>query len=125
LIIIKCFQIDQGSLGLGSERYYLNPKKFESQLNAYRKYILDIIGILSSDAKVSISKEEKLKSVNEIVDFETKLAKVYFESISIMIQFDFQITVPEEDRRNHTRTYNKKKIVDLHALASIVCKYQT
>ncbi|CAJ0933286.1 unnamed protein product, partial [Mesorhabditis belari] len=95
--------VDQGSLSLGrgSKDYYLNETMFSTQINAYKKFIKAGMKILASDAKITRDDEQMVTELEEMVKFEIEIAK---------------IIVPEDDRRNNTRMYNKKSISELYGL---------
>ncbi|EYC44744.1 hypothetical protein Y032_0451g1686 [Ancylostoma ceylanicum] len=93
--------VDQGtlSLGRGARDYYLNSTLFANHMVAYRKYFLEIVKILQEDAKVAHNSSAIGDSIDAVIAFEKKLA---------------EIVVPEDERRNSTRLYNKRKIADLY-----------
>lgn len=95
--------IDQGSLGLGrgSRDYYLNSTMFSKHLDAYKKYQLEVVKLLLADANVTYDLQEIIRDLKDIIRFETEFAR---------------IVVPEDDRRNSTRLYNRKSISDLYIL---------
>jgi hypothetical protein len=72
------FQIDQGMLGLGrgSRDYYLNDTVFAHQLNAYHKYLFDVVRILITDANETRTQKQLNQDLIEIIEFEKKLAEV-------------------------------------------------
>ncbi|KAK0393533.1 hypothetical protein QR680_000260 [Steinernema hermaphroditum] len=92
--------IDQGVLGLGrgSRDYYLNSTMFSNHLQAYKKYIRQVVEIFMDDGNFTRDSEELLADELAIIEFEKKLAT---------------IIVPEDDRRNNTRMYNKHRVADL------------
>ena len=59
------------------------------------------IGLIANESKIAAD-------VDEIIAFETEFAK---------------IIVPDENRRNRTALYNKRKISDLETLMPIVSFY--
>ncbi|KJH52619.1 hypothetical protein DICVIV_01204 [Dictyocaulus viviparus] len=93
--------VDQASLSLGrgARDYYLNVSMFTNHMNAYKKYFLEVVKILVEDAKIARSVDSIETSIDAVIVFEKKLAK---------------IIVPEDERRNSTRLYNKKVIADLY-----------
>uniref|UniRef100_A0A1I7VFX0 Peptidase_M13_N domain-containing protein n=3 Tax=Loa loa TaxID=7209 RepID=A0A1I7VFX0_LOALO len=95
--------LDQGALGLGrgSRDYYLNTTMFAKQLDAYKKYQLDVIKLLLDDANVTYDLSQLVIDLNSLIYFETEFA---------------EIIVPEDDRRNITRLYNDRTISDLYTL---------
>ncbi|VDM97134.1 unnamed protein product [Thelazia callipaeda] len=95
--------MDQGMLGLGrgSRDYYLNTTMFSKHLDAYRKYQLDVMKLLLADANITYELPQLIRQLDDIINFEKKFA---------------QIIIPEDDRRNSTRLYNKKIIADLYTL---------
>ncbi|CAJ0584866.1 unnamed protein product, partial [Mesorhabditis spiculigera] len=95
--------VDQSSLtlGRGSRDYYLNDTMFSHQINAYKKYISEVMKILVVDAKLDRNHEDLDREIEEIVAFETQIAR---------------ILVPEDDRRNNTRMYNQLTIAELYKM---------
>ena len=63
------FQLDQTSLGLPSREYFLESSN-DLYLNAYKKYMINIAKLLGA------SIENATRHAGELIDFETKLAKV-------------------------------------------------
>ncbi|ETN84136.1 hypothetical protein NECAME_07020, partial [Necator americanus] len=88
--------VDQGtlSLGRGSRDYYLNTTMFANHMVAYKKYFLEIVKILHEDANITLNLSLIKSNVDNVIEFEQKLA---------------EIVVPEDERRNSTRLYNKRK----------------
>ncbi|VDM56365.1 unnamed protein product [Angiostrongylus costaricensis] len=93
--------VDQASLSLGrgARDYYLNSTMFANHMLAYRKYFQEIVKILREDAKINGSDATVETSINDVIAFEKKLA---------------EIVVPEDERRNSTRLYNKRVVADLY-----------
>ncbi|EFO13099.2 hypothetical protein LOAG_15429, partial [Loa loa] len=74
---------------------------FAKQLDAYKKYQLDVIKLLLDDANVTYDLSQLVIDLNSLIYFETEFA---------------EIIVPEDDRRNITRLYNDRTISDLYTL---------
>ncbi|VDL77455.1 unnamed protein product [Nippostrongylus brasiliensis] len=103
---MKWFQFSQIDLGLGeSTRDYYLDKEHEKKIEAYKKRMISEMRLLHEDAKLTFNETKTADDVDEIVKFETKLAK---------------ITVPEEDRRNHTALYNLRHLSDMQQLMPLV-----
>ncbi|XP_063928454.1 neprilysin-4 isoform X2 [Zophobas morio] len=81
-------QIDQTSLGLPGRSYFLDPS-YSKYLDAYKAFILAVSTILGAPLT------EAVEDVNDLINFETKLAT---------------IMVPSENRRNVTDLYLKTNI---------------
>ncbi|EFO13618.2 hypothetical protein LOAG_14910, partial [Loa loa] len=69
--------LDQGALGLGrgSRDYYLNTTMFSKQLDAYKKYQLDVIKLLLNDANVTYDLSQLVIDLNNLIYFETEFAE--------------------------------------------------
>ncbi|KAK6114666.1 Peptidase M13 family protein [Brugia pahangi] len=95
--------IDQANLGLGSgtRDYYLNLIKFPKHLKAYKEYQLETLKLVLSGANISYNISELINDINDIIAFEIEIAK---------------LIVPEANRRNSSRLYNKRIIADLYTL---------
>ncbi|XGW09237.1 hypothetical protein V3C99_011498 [Haemonchus contortus] len=93
--------VDQASLSLGrgARDYYLNNTMFANHMQAYRKYFFEIVKILQEDANVPHNKSSVEANIDAVIAFEKKLA---------------EIVVPEDERRNSTRLYNKRVMADLY-----------
>ncbi|KAJ1346492.1 Neprilysin-11 [Parelaphostrongylus tenuis] len=87
------------SLGRGARDYYLNSTMFANHMQAYRKYFQEIVKILREDAKINGSEAIVEGDIDDVIAFEKKLA---------------EIVVPEDERRNSTRLYNKRVVADLY-----------
>lgn len=85
-------QFDQTSLGLPTRDYFLQPSNLP-YLEAYEEYAKNIITLLGG------SREKSAKVANEIVEFETSLAR---------------IMAAPEDRANVSQLYNRMTIEALH-----------
>lgn len=92
----KLLHFDMGDLGLGGSArdYYLNATRHFKELSAYREYIRSIVQLLAKDVKSQQTIEEIDNDIDEIINLETRLAK---------------IMVPHELRRNFTRMYNLRR----------------
>lgn len=103
----RLISFDQGGLGLGNSarNYYLDTKRYEKQINAYKLYMKNKIILLSEDAGISYNVKEIERNVSEVLEFEIELAK---------------IIVPENDRRNYTKMHNIRHFSNLSSLIDIV-----
>lgn len=86
-------QFDQTSLGLPTRDYFLDDSNLK-YLEAYRVYIISIANLLGA------SIVRATEDVDEIIDFETELAK---------------ITASQDDRRNVSELYMKATVGELQA----------
>lgn len=102
VLTLIIFQIDQSSLGLNSRDYYLVDSLYGHQILAYKKYIKDVITILTGDLNLG---EVSDGEIDEIVDFEKRLAN---------------ITIKQEDRKNFTSLYNSRTIEQLTQMLPFV-----
>ncbi|CAA93782.2 Neprilysin-1 [Caenorhabditis elegans] len=103
----RLLSFDQGSLGLGysTRDYYLDEKKYEKQMKAYRKYTIGKVRYYTEDAGMAVNESKIESDVDEIIAFEKEWA---------------QILVAEEDRRNYTKLYNVRRFDDLKEYMSII-----
>lgn len=62
-------KIDQTNLGLPSKEYYLDDANWK-YLDSYRIFIINTVHILGANIETAVTE------VNEIIEFETNLAKV-------------------------------------------------
>ncbi|VDK55333.1 unnamed protein product [Anisakis simplex] len=88
-------------LGRGSRDYYLNTTMFANHLAAFKKYQHEIVKLLLHDANTTRNEADLQADLDEILEFEKKFAT---------------IIVPEDDRRNNTRMYNKRKVADFYKM---------
>ncbi|RZF41386.1 hypothetical protein LSTR_LSTR000100 [Laodelphax striatellus] len=91
---VNIIQFDQASLGLPSQEYFLLPAN-KRYLEAYKDYIFKIAILLGADSDVA------LKHSEEIVNFETAVAK---------------ITKNSDERRNVSVFYQKMTVGELGSL---------
>lgn len=103
----RLLSFDQGSLGLGysTRDYYLDEKKYEKQMKAYRKYTIGKVRFYTQDAGLNVNESKIEADVDEIIAFEKKWAG---------------ILVAEENRRNYTKLYNVRNFEDLKEYMPIV-----
>ncbi len=87
LVRIRKFQIDQGSVGLGSRDYYLNATQYKKQLSAYRKYMFNKARLVAEDSGMTIDEQSLNAQIDDVMAFETQLAKVL-----TCIPFNTQVT---------------------------------
>ncbi|XP_056138989.1 endothelin-converting enzyme 2b isoform X1 [Lampris incognitus] len=92
-------QVDQSGLFLPSRDYYLNKTANEKVLAAYVEYMVEL-GLLLGGERSST-----LQQMQQILDFEIALAN---------------ITVPQDQRRDEEKIYNKVTIAELQVLAPAV-----
>ncbi|KAK6738801.1 hypothetical protein RB195_020730 [Necator americanus] len=103
----KLIKIDQGDLGLGysTRDYYLDRKNYDDKITAYRQLLINMVTLLLKDSNQHNNVTKIAHDVDEIIDLETKLAK---------------ILVPDEDRRNHSEKCNLRRLNDLEELMPTV-----
>ncbi|KAK6738800.1 hypothetical protein RB195_020728 [Necator americanus] len=103
----KLIKIDQSDLGLGrsTRDYYLDKEKHEAKITAYRTLLINMITLLLKDSNQHNNVTKIAQDVDEIIDLETKLAK---------------ILVPDKDRRNHSEKCNRRRLNDLEELMPMV-----
>lgn len=71
------FQLDEVRLPLKSRHFYLNDTIYGDRIEAYKKYIQDIIDLIAYDAGLRrLPPDQLMAQLDEIVDFERKLANV-------------------------------------------------
>uniref|UniRef100_A0A183GS20 Neprilysin n=1 Tax=Heligmosomoides polygyrus TaxID=6339 RepID=A0A183GS20_HELPZ len=108
--------VDQASLSLGrgARDYYLNSTMFANHMLAYKKYFHEIVKILQEDGNIDQNSSTLEASIDAVIAFEKKLAEVRPEC-EVEWRCESQpIVVPEDERRNSTRLYNKRVISDLY-----------
>ncbi|GFN77024.1 endothelin-converting enzyme 1 [Plakobranchus ocellatus] len=91
---VNIIQIDQMSLGMPSREYFLM-EEHRHHVQAYRNFIVVVVGLLG------VSGTQVEKDVDEILEFETKIANV---------------TRPYEERQDTGALYHKMKIKELQQL---------
>ncbi|XP_072318061.1 endothelin-converting enzyme 2b [Eucyclogobius newberryi] len=92
-------QVDQSGLFLPSRDYYLNKTANEKVLAAYLDYMVELGTLLGGE------RDSTLVQMKQILDFETVLAN---------------LTVPQDQRRDEEKIYNKISIAELQTLAPAV-----
>ncbi|KAJ1345896.1 hypothetical protein KIN20_000528 [Parelaphostrongylus tenuis] len=100
----ECFtKTDQGELGLGDSTrdYYFYKEKYWRKISAYREYLISKVKLLHEDANVPINEGKIANGVDEIIELETRLAR---------IQED------DAHRRNYTKMYNLRRLSDMQTL---------
>ncbi|PAV86979.1 hypothetical protein WR25_24216 [Diploscapter pachys] len=103
----RVLYFDQGDLALGGSTrdYYINKTLYAKQMKAYRSYLIGKVKLFTEDIGLIANESKIAADVDEIIAFETEFAK---------------IIVPDENRRNRTALYNKRKISDLETLMPII-----
>ncbi|CAH2248424.1 endothelin-converting enzyme 2 [Pelobates cultripes] len=89
-------QVDQSGLFLPSRDYYLNKTANGKVLTAYQQYMVDV-GLLLGGSLGSIESQ-----MEQILEFETQLAN---------------LTVPQDERRDEEKIYNRMTVGDLQILS--------
>lgn len=92
-------QVDQSGLFLPSRDYYLNKTANEKVLTAYLEYMVTLGTLLGGDHN------DTYTYMQQVLEFETTLAN---------------ITVPQEERRDEEKIYQKMTVADLQVLAPTV-----
>ncbi|KAK6055345.1 hypothetical protein COOONC_07151 [Cooperia oncophora] len=98
---IERLQFDQAHLGLDRD-YYLDRAKYGEKIEAYKQFLIN-----QSTPIVQVAIERLKQDVDEIIKFETKIAK---------------IMVAKEDRKNYTRMYNLRRLNDMDKLTPMVSR---
>lgn len=81
-------------MGIGADTrdYYLNDTIHKVHMDAYTKYIKDVLIVLAADMNVT---KVNYSEVDDLVTFEKQLAN---------------ITIPTEQRRNYSIMYNPMSV---------------
>uniref|UniRef100_A0A158R2U6 Neprilysin-1 (inferred by orthology to a C. elegans protein) n=1 Tax=Nippostrongylus brasiliensis TaxID=27835 RepID=A0A158R2U6_NIPBR len=103
----RLIEFDQAELGLGDSTrdYYLDRAKHGKKIEAYKQFLINKMRLIHEDANIPFNEEKTTSDVDEIIELETKLAK---------------IIVPEEDRRDYTKMYNLRHLNDMKQLMPMV-----
>lgn len=103
----RVIEFDQAELGLGESTrdYYLDREKHGKKIEAYRQFLITKMKLIHEDAGLARNEQKITSDVDEIIEFETKLAK---------------ILVPEEDRRDFSKMYNLRHLSDMQQLMPMV-----
>uniref|UniRef100_A0A7I4Y525 Neprilysin n=2 Tax=Haemonchus contortus TaxID=6289 RepID=A0A7I4Y525_HAECO len=106
-VLRRLFQFDQAELGLGESTrdYYLDRVKHGKKIEAYRQLLIDKVKLINEYDNRTTNDAKIAKDVDEIIDFETEIAK---------------IMVAEEDRRNSFEMYNLKRLSEFQKLMPVV-----
>ncbi|XP_078010792.1 endothelin-converting enzyme 2 isoform X8 [Phascolarctos cinereus] len=92
-------KVDQSGLFLPSRDYYLNRTANEKVLEAYLNYMVELGTLLGGHP------DSTREQMQRVIELETELAN---------------ITVPQDQRRDEEKIYNKMSIAELQALAPSV-----
>uniref|UniRef100_A0A0K0DLZ4 Peptidase_M13_N domain-containing protein n=1 Tax=Angiostrongylus cantonensis TaxID=6313 RepID=A0A0K0DLZ4_ANGCA len=97
----------QGFVQLVPHRdYYLNIEEYGRMTELYKQYLIQMVELLYKDAGGSSSSQRQIEyEIEEIMDFESKLAK---------------IMVDDEDQMSHTEMYNLRRLSEMQALMPLV-----
>uniref|UniRef100_A0A0N4W214 Peptidase_M13_N domain-containing protein n=1 Tax=Haemonchus placei TaxID=6290 RepID=A0A0N4W214_HAEPC len=103
----RLIEFGQADLGMGKSTrdYYLDRAKHEKRIGAYRKLLISEVELINEYDNRSYNYEKIAQDVDEIIDFETKIAKVM---------------VAEQDRRNFFEMYNIRRLSDLQKLMPMI-----
>ncbi|VDO65114.1 unnamed protein product [Haemonchus placei] len=103
----RLIHFDQANLGLGESTrdYYLDQVKYDKKIEAYRQLLIDVIKLINEYDDRPNKNEKIAQDVDEIIDFETKIAK---------------IMVADEDRRDNFRSYNLRHLSDMQNLMPMI-----
>ncbi|EYC22133.1 hypothetical protein Y032_0017g3170 [Ancylostoma ceylanicum] len=103
----RLIQFDQGDLALGESTrdFYLDRERHGAKIEAYRKFLIEKVTQFLQDADLPINRTKVASDVDELIDLETKWAK---------------IIVPEEDRRDFSKMYNLRRLSDMQKLMPLV-----
>ncbi|CAG0903525.1 unnamed protein product, partial [Darwinula stevensoni] len=89
--------LDQANLGLSGRDLYLEPS-FQAILFAYKDLMKETAKLVRDHLGSYVSDEDIEQQAEGVIAFESELA---------------QIMMPDEDRLNHTKLYNKLSLADL------------
>ncbi|XGW10613.1 hypothetical protein V3C99_012258 [Haemonchus contortus] len=103
----RLIYFDQANLGLGESTrdYYLDRVKYGKKIEAYRELLIDVIKLINEYDDRPNKNEKIAQDVDEIIDFETKIAK---------------IMVAGEDRRDNFKCYNLRHLSDMQKLMPMI-----
>ncbi|PIO64058.1 hypothetical protein TELCIR_14325, partial [Teladorsagia circumcincta] len=104
-------QFDQARLGLGrnTRDYYLDREKYGKKIEAYRQLLIGRVKLINEYAHLPNNDEKITSDVNEVVELETKIAK---------------IMVADEDRRDFSKMYNLRRLTDMQKLTPMIDWYR-
>ncbi|VDO82969.1 unnamed protein product [Haemonchus placei] len=102
----RLLHFDQADLGLGASTrdYYLDRVKHGKKIEAYRQFLIDQVKLINEYDNRPSNDEKIAKDVGEIIDFETRIAK---------------IMVAEEDRQDSFKMYNLRHLSDMQKLMPV------
>ncbi|PIO72527.1 peptidase family M13, partial [Teladorsagia circumcincta] len=103
----RLIEFDQADLGLGeyTRDYYLDRTKHGKKIEAYRQLLIGKVKLIYEYANLPKNDEKITKDVDEIIEFETKIAK---------------IMVAEEDRRDYSKMYNIRRLSEMQKLTPMI-----
>ncbi|KAK6060124.1 peptidase family M13, partial [Cooperia oncophora] len=103
----RLIEFDQADLGLGeyTRDYYLDRAKHGKKIEAYKQFLIGKVKLINEYANLPSNLEKIAKDVDEIIEFETKIAK---------------IMVAEEDRRDYSKMYNIRRLSDMQKLTPMI-----
>ncbi|VDK81216.1 unnamed protein product [Cylicostephanus goldi] len=87
-------QFDQGGLSL-SQRIYLLKHVYGAKINVFKKFLVNKVRLFQKDGKLPRNRTKTEKDIDEIINFEAKLAAIQ--------------TTPEA-RKDHEKFYNLRRI---------------
>lgn len=75
-------------MGYGSRDYYLDPAKFSKNMDAYKKYQLQVLKFVLAGADVPYIEQQLVRDVNDALALEIEIAKVTsFDCFKNVIEF--------------------------------------
>nr|CDJ93359.1 Peptidase M13 domain containing protein [Haemonchus contortus] len=103
----RLIEFSQADLGLGKSTrdFYLDRAKHGNKIEAYKKLLISEVVLINEYDNRSYNYEKIAQDVDEIIDFETKVAK---------------IMVAEQDRRNFFKMYNIRRLSELQKLMPMI-----
>ncbi|XGW11065.1 hypothetical protein V3C99_012512 [Haemonchus contortus] len=103
----RLIEFSQADLGLGKSTrdFYLDRAKHGNKIEAYKKLLISEVLLINEYDNRSYNYEKIAQDVDEIIDFETKVA---------------EIMVAEQDRRNFFKMYNIRRLSDLQKLMPMI-----
>ncbi|KAK6060126.1 hypothetical protein COOONC_02221 [Cooperia oncophora] len=103
----RLVKFDQADLGLGenSREYYMDSAKYGRKLEAYRRLLIGEVRLIHEYANLTINSTKIESDVNEILEFETKIAKIMED---------------EDSRRDCAKMYNLRRLSDMKKLTPMI-----
>ncbi|WKX96995.1 hypothetical protein Q1695_013002 [Nippostrongylus brasiliensis] len=99
--------ITMGELALGksSAHYYLDRKKHGKRIEAYRQLMFNETRLIHEDVNMSFEERKTMMYVDEIIEFETKLAKILNDA---------------EEHKDPAKSHHIRRFSDLRLLLPLI-----